>query len=157
MDQQLVQRAKKIIEKIIYINLATITKDGNPWNTPLIGAYDSGYTFYWRSAKDAVHSKNIKTNANVFITVYDTSRQDWNSREAVYIQATASELTNGEEINQALKLLDERSGTTFGKADQFLHDYPRRVYKAVPKKVWMNVDREIDGHFVDQRIEIQLF
>ena len=55
-----------------------------------------------------------------------------------------------------LPLIDKRSGKTFGKAENFLNDAPRRVYKAVIKKVWMNVDREVDGHFVDKRVEIKL-
>jgi len=33
---------------------------------------------------------------------------------------------------------------------------PRRVYKAVPEKAWMNIDATVDGHFVDRRIEVDL-
>jgi general stress protein 26 len=156
MDQELIQKAKEIIEKIIYITLATATTDGIPWNTPLISAYDEKYNFYWRSAKDAIHSKNIKANDKVFITIYDTFGQDWNFREAVYIQATVKELSSEAKINEALFLIDKRSGTTFGKADQFMNNFPRRVYKATPEKIWMNVDGEINGNFIDKRAEIKL-
>jgi general stress protein 26 len=156
MDQKFVQKAKEIIEKIKYINVATSSNTGSSWNTPLTGAFDHNYHFYWRSAKDAVHSMNIRANKKVFITIYDTSQQDWNAREAVYIQALAEELTNETEINDALLLIDKRSGKTFGKADNFLNDYPRRVYKAIPQKVWINTDGEVDGHFIDTRVEITL-
>jgi len=53
-------------------------------------------------------------------------------------------------------LLDKRSGTSFGNAANFLNTSPRRVYKAIPEKFWINVDGEIDGQFVDKRVEIKL-
>ena len=155
MDEQLIQKAKEIIEKIIYISLAT-THNNIPWNTPLVAAYDDQYNFYWRSAQEAVHSKNIKENDKVFFTLFDTHEQNWKLREAIYIQATAVEINNEEEIKQILPLLDKRSGTSFGTAVNFLNDSPRRVYKAVPEKIWINVDGEIKGQFVDKRVEIKL-
>ena len=155
MSKQLAEKAKELIEKIIYINLAT-THNNIPWNTPLVATYDAEYNFYWRSAKEAIHSINIKENGKVFITIFDTHKQNWKLREAVYIQATARELVNEEEINQILPLLDKRAGTSFGNATNFLNASPRRVYKAIPEKVWINVDEEIDGQFVDKRVEIKL-
>lgn len=156
MNGQLVQKAKEIIEKIIYINLATASNNGEPWNTPIVAAFDREYHFYWRSAKDAIHSRNISANSKVFITIYDPAQKEWNLRKAVYLQATAVELSNEDEINKALLLIDKRSGKSFGEADTFLNKYPRRVYKATAEKVWMNSDGEVDGHFVDKRIEIKL-
>ncbi|MGI8419497.1 MAG: hypothetical protein ACR2LN_02525 [Candidatus Levyibacteriota bacterium] len=52
--------------------------------------------------------------------------------------------------------MDKRSGTTMGKSDKFSGDFPRRVYKAIPQKVWMNKDGEVNGSFVDTRVEINL-
>lgn len=73
MKNNLIQQAKDIIEKIIYITLATVDKAGNPWSTPVFTAYDKQYNFYWRSAKDALHSQNMKANGKAFITIYDTT------------------------------------------------------------------------------------
>ena len=156
MDSQLTKKAKAIIEKIIYITLAPSSKDGDPWNTPLVAAYDNNYNFYWRSGKDSMHSRNINANGKAFIVIYNTEPLQWGERDAVYIKATVTELSDENEINNVLPLIDKRSGKTFGKAENFLNDAPRRVYKAVIKKVWMNVDREVDGHFVDKRVEIKL-
>lgn len=156
MDEQLIQTAKEIIEKIIYISLATTTPEGNPWNSPVYAAYDKLYNFYWRSPKDAVHSQNIKNNASIFITIYDTTIP-WGEGKGVYIQAKATELTNKNDINYALALLDKRSPKSLGNADTFLNDFPRRVYKATPQKIWINADEKIDGQFIDKRVAIQLF
>ena len=42
------------------------------------------------------------------------------------------------------------------KPNEFLKDYPRRVYKAVPEKVWINSDGEVNGNFIDIRLEVDL-
>jgi hypothetical protein len=41
------------------------------------------------------------------------------------------------------------------KPQEFLNEYPRRVYKAVPEKIWINSGGEVNGNFIDTRIEIQ--
>lgn len=155
MDQELIKKAKEIIEKIIYIILATTTPDGNPWNSPVFTAYDKNYNFYWRSTKDSVHSQNIRNNGKVFITICDTTTP-WGEGKGVYIQAAAIELIDKNEINQALALLDNRSPKSLGNADTFLEDYPRRVYKAIPEKIWINVDKKVKGHYIDERLELKL-
>lgn len=34
--------------------------------------------------------------------------------------------------------------------------YPRRVYKAIPEKVWVNDVGETNGNYVDKRFEVEL-
>ncbi len=34
------QRAKQVLENIIYATIATSTKDGQPWNSPVRCVYD---------------------------------------------------------------------------------------------------------------------
>lgn len=41
-------------------------------------------------------------------------------------------------------------------ASEFMGEYPRRIYKAVPEKFWMNVAGEINGNYVDKRVEVML-
>ena len=38
--------AKKIIEEIWYITIATASKNSIPWNSPVYFAYDEDYNFY---------------------------------------------------------------------------------------------------------------
>lgn len=155
MDNRLINDAKEIINKIHYITLATVTPDGLPWSTPVFSAFDTQYTFYWRSAKNAIHSLNIKDNGKIFISIYDTTTP-WGIGNGVYIKATAFELIDKKDIQSALAILDKRSLKTVGTAQSFMNDNQRRIYKAVPKKVWINSDEEINGIFIDKRVEIQL-
>ena len=74
----------------------------------------------------------------------------------VYIQAKAYELSDEKEIEKALSLLYGRKNETPRKPSEFLRDYPRRVYKAIPEKIWVNSESDIDGEYVDRRIEVNL-
>lgn len=151
------ERAKEIISKIIYITIATASKDGQPWNTPVYSAFDENFNFYWSSWKENQHSKNIAENNNVFIVIYDSTVPE-GTGEGVYVKAKAYPLSNEGEIRQALALLYTRKNQNpeKRKPEEFLGDNPRRVYKAIPEKFWMNGDGDINGRFVDTRVEINL-
>lgn len=158
MTNQLTQKAKKIIAKIKYITIATASKDGMPWNSPVYSAFDEEYNFFWASDQNGQHSKNIAENNNVFLVIYDSTVPE-GTGVGVYIQAKAYTLEDPQEIKHGLKYLDGRVNkkkdpTT--RIAEFQKDKPRRVYKAIPEKIWINVDSEIDGHFVDKRVEIKL-
>ncbi len=151
------EKAKNIISDIIYITIATVSKDGQPWNSPVYSAFDEQYNFYWASWKDNQHSKNIVDNPSVFLSIYDSTVPE-GTGEGVYIQASAHELSDSEEIKKALALLYTRKNQDpeKRKSEEFLGNYPRRVYKAVPEKIWMNSNGDIDGNYVDARIEVKL-
>lgn len=155
MNQDLTNKAKRIISKILYITIATCTKAGKPWNSPVYSAFDENYNFFWASDQNSQHSKNIKENNQVFIVVYDSTVPE-GTGEGVYIQARAFELIDKEEITQALNYLDGRVNKKPHTSDQFLGEMPRRVYKAVPEKFWVNDDGEINGNYIDVRHEVKL-
>jgi len=150
------QIAKRIIEKILYITIATVNKNGQPWNSPVFSAFDKNLNFFWASDQNGQHSKNIRENNKVFIVVYDSTVPE-GTGEGVYFKATAYELTDEKEILEALEVLDKRVGKIKERsASEFLGDFPRRVYKAVVEKVWVNADGEINGNYVDTRLEVNL-
>ena len=156
MKDENVEKAKRIIEKILYITIATVTPDGNPWNSPVYSAFDNDYNFYWASDKNGQHSKNIKENNDVFIVIYDSTVPE-GTGEGVYVRAKAHELTDKEDILGALSLLDKRVGKTNKRdANEFLDDYPQRIYKAIPEKFWVNGDEEVAGNYIDVREEVDL-
>ena len=70
----LAQKALNILDSNLYINLATSSLDGQPWNTPVYAVRDEDFNFYWRSWCGAEHSKNIQDNEKVFLTCYDSTR-----------------------------------------------------------------------------------
>lgn len=158
MEDSNVTKAHKIIEKILYITIATASKDGVPWNSPVYSAYDKNYNFYWASWRENQHSKNIRENNNIFIVIYDSTVPE-GTGEGVYIQAKAYMLTNPKEIEHALGYLDGRVNKKKDlktRISQFRGDKPRRVYQAVPEKVWMNDVGDVNGEYIDKRIEVDL-
>lgn len=148
-------RAKEIIDHIIYTTIATVDKHGQPWNTPVYTAFDEEYSFYWISSPEAQHSRNITGNHRVFLNIYDSTVAE-GTAEGVYMQAKASELIDPNEIEHALKLLAGRKNKPPKSADLFLNNSLRRVYKAIPIKTWINTDEVINGLHVDGRIEVSL-
>jgi len=156
MKDENVAMAKRIIEKILYITIATSSLDSKPWNSPVYSAFDENYNFYWASDKNGQHSRNIKENDNIFIVIYDSTVPE-GTGEGVYVKARGQELTYKEDILSALSLLDKRVGKTIKRdANEFLDDYPRRIYKAVPEKFWVNEDGKIKGNYIDVRVEVKL-
>lgn len=149
------EKAKSIIEKIIYITIATVSKDGKPWNSPVYSAYDKKFNFFWASWKENEHSKNVRNNADVFLVIYNSTAPE-GTGEGVYIKAKAQELNDPKEIEHALKYLYGRKNKAPRKVVEFLGDFPRRVYKAIPEKFWINTDGEISGNFIDKRVEVNL-
>ena len=148
-------KAKAILDSIKYATIATVSNDGQPWNTPVaVFHFDDDYTFYWASWKDNQHSQNIRANGKAFVVVYDSTPADGKPSAGVYIQTEAFELTDEPEVMQAAQVFkDDLYNPSDGK--EYLADKPRRIYKAVPQKIWMNEDDQINGNFVDVRKEAE--
>lgn len=148
------KRAKEILSTVLYATIATASKAGKPWNSPVAGFWDDDYNLYWFSDKESVHSRNIRENEDVFIVVYDSTMPE-GTGEGVYIEATAYEVTEPEEIEQVVGL---QKGDMRCEADQVSGDTIHRFYKAVPKNAWVNDDeKDSNGNYVkDIRVEIEL-
>lgn len=148
------QKAKKIIGEIVYITLATVSKDGVPWNTPLWSAHDKDYNFYFGSPKNTQHAKNIRANGKGFVVIYD-SRIPEGEGEGVYITATVKELTRVGEVKEAIKVM-YKSKAKDVSTDKFLGKSILRAYKVIPKKVWINDAERRDELYIDFRISVKL-
>lgn len=148
-------RAKEIIGQICYITIATVTEDGLPWNSPVFGAFDSTYNFYWGTHKDSQKALNIAANDNVFLVIYDSTVPP-GTGEGVYIKATAHDITSPDEIRRVFDLLKTRHATDFWDFGAVSLEGPIRLFKAVPQKAWMNDGGHKNGHYIDVRTEIQL-
>ena len=147
-------KALQILEGISFATLATVSPDGEPWGTPVFSAHD-GFTIYWCSHQDSVHSKNIVANGQAFITVYN-SKAGPGEGLGLYIKAKARVLNDESEIKHALDLLGKRRGRPFQFVEKFLPDTPRNVYIAEPVAIWTNdADKDEDGDFTrDFRVEV---
>jgi general stress protein 26 len=151
-------RAAEIIRQIPYVTIASVSSDGQPWNTPVYAAFDEGLNFYWFSDKDSQHSKNVRDTKNVFLVIYDSTAPE-GTGEGVYLQATVRELSEKNEILESLKTADSRAGKTKARdhAD-YCGEAVRRGYKATPTKVWTNdCDRDEAGTYIrDIRVEVDI-
>lgn len=152
---KLLEKSKEIIKEIEYINIASITPEGLPWNSPVYCSFDEELNFYWLSWKENQHSKNVRNNPNVFVTIYD-STVPANTGVGVYFQGKASELSNPLEMITALKCVYSRSKHKIRDVAMFLTTYPRRIYKFVPEKVWINGTGHIEDNPIDTRTELDL-
>ncbi len=152
---ELTTEAKKVINDILYITIATCDKNGQPWNSPVYSAFDKNYNFYWASWKENQHSKNIKENEKVFVVIYDSTVPEGKGF-GVYMQGKARQLEakDAVEIVKSLKLLYSRINKKPRKPEEFLAFLPRRIYKFAPEQVWVNSEGNVKGNFVDSRIDI---
>lgn len=91
----------------------------------------------------------------MFLVIYN-SRVEEGTGEGVYIKAKAFELEDEKEINHALKFQYGRKNKPPKPATDFAGESPRRMYKAVPEKIWLNTYQKIGGHPIDGRVEINL-
>ncbi len=154
MDKK-VKTAIEIIRKIEYMNIASITPEGMPWNTPVYFGYDNGFNFYWFSWKENQHSVNVRNNKNVFVTVYDSTAPA-STGVGVYLEGEAKELTNPKDIIIGMTVVYKRSKHKMRAITEFLKHFPRRIYRFVPKKAWINDESDIGGNPIDIREELDL-
>jgi general stress protein 26 len=154
MNEKYSKQAVGIIKSIRYATIATSSKGGQPWNSPVAHDYDDKLSIYWVSDKQNQHSLNIRENCRVFIVIYDSTAPE-GTGTGVYIEAIAKEVNDSEEL-KAIQIIDRKNVNAFSEED-FLGNATRRVYKASPQKVWINDAEEKDGVFLrDYRVELDL-
>jgi general stress protein 26 len=148
-------RAKELIEQIEYVTIASVSHDGNPWNSPVFSAYDEEFNFYWGTHKDSQKARNIRDTGKVFLVIYNSTVPS-GTGEGVYIKASAQQLVDPSEIKNAFELLKNRHEAPFWEFEAVQESGPIRLFKAVPQKFWMNDDGKKDGFYIDIRTEIKL-
>jgi hypothetical protein len=156
MSEDYQNRAREIVQKILYVTIATTSSAGEPWNTPVYSAYDKHANFYWTSSPQAYHSRNINDNGKVFLVIYDSTVPEGKG-EGVYIEATAVPLQDSAEIAAAKQNMARRVGKQLGpETDHLLEMGLQCIYRATPKTVWMNsFENDENGSYVrDVRVEI---
>jgi len=154
-EHNLNSKAKEVIQKITYLNLATVTPDGKPWNSPVYCSYDKDLNFFTMSWHKNQHCINIRNNPEIFFTIFDSTVAA-STGFGVYFKGKAYEINNPVEVLHGIKTHYSRSQAKARDVLKFLSKFPRRVYKFVPEQVWVNGDSKIEGEPVDIRTEIDL-
>lgn len=152
----LIDKAKAVIDMIIYQNLATVDEEGAPWIAPVYSAFDDEYNFYWKSSLTCQHSKNIRFKPHTFTSIYDSTVEE-GTGFGVYMRGNSYQLENKdiEEINHGIALMERRvHSSDLPPASDCLSPFPRRVYQFVPQQIWVNAVVTVDGKKIDERIEI---
>ncbi|HEU5187951.1 MAG TPA: pyridoxamine 5'-phosphate oxidase family protein [Candidatus Saccharimonadales bacterium] len=149
------EKAKAILDSVRFITVATVSAQGEPWNTPVTAfRFKGSDALYWASWRETQHSQNIRANGRAFIVAFDSTPANGKVGHAVYIEATATELTDESEVLQAA-LVFEGDKYKMSDGSQYLGEHPLRMYKAVPNKIWINGDMHVGGFFVDVRVEAE--
>jgi len=148
-------KAREIIAHVPYMTVASVSAEGGPWNTPVFFGFDDAYNLYWASWVGSRHSRNIAANPRVLIVIYDTAAPEGTGL-GVYIEATAQALTETADIERACRCAYRRAGKEPPGPEAFMGERARRMYRAVPERVWVNTTRSVDGEWVDDRIEVKL-
>ena len=105
-ESDLVARAIELLNGPPYLNVATATSDGQPWNTPVWAARDKDLSIYWSSWVKAIQSTNIVENPRVFLTLFDSTRKrGTNNLRCLYLQCTAAVVADPIEAKEAGALL----------------------------------------------------
>ena len=98
--------AAAILDEIVYMTLGTSDEQGQPWVSPVYFASYAHKEFYWISAPEAKHSRNIAVRPQVSIVVFD-SRIAVGKGQAVYISAIAEEVQDTD-LSQGLSIYNGR-------------------------------------------------
>ena len=141
------------------MTISTASKSGKPWISPVFFVYDNKYNLYWVSNKNALHSKLLRNNPQAAIVIFDSSATEGQG-DGVYFETRVKELNNQKEINEAIKLFNERvtqDEFRIKKVEEVTKQRVWRIYKATPFRISKLTEGEfIKGQYVDKRVEIKL-
>ena len=89
---------RSVIDANRFMTLATADEQGTPWASPVWFARRDERRFPWVSRPTTRHSRNIAARPDLAIVIYD-SQTTPDERQAVYIEATATELQGDDGIS----------------------------------------------------------
>ena len=98
----LTAHARAVLDTNRYLTLGTVDPDGRPRTSPVYFASEGERAFYWMSATDAQHSRNLAERSQVSIVVFDSTVAPYHGR-AVYAVGGARELS-GNDLDRGLEI-----------------------------------------------------
>jgi nitroimidazol reductase NimA-like FMN-containing flavoprotein (pyridoxamine 5'-phosphate oxidase superfamily) len=147
-DEELKEIARRVIDSNQFMTIGTADDKGVPWVSPVWYAPVEYREFFWVSDPEAKHSSNIAARPRVAIVIFDS--HETGGWKAVYVSATASEVT-GAELERGIELYNRRSvdqGFREWSADDVRAPAKHRLFRATASE-----------HFVlsphDERIPVR--
>jgi nitroimidazol reductase NimA-like FMN-containing flavoprotein (pyridoxamine 5'-phosphate oxidase superfamily) len=138
----LVAHAETLINSNSYLTLGTSDLKGHPWTSPVYFAAASVQEYYWESATEARHSRNLVERPQLSIVIFDSTVAPYHGR-AVYGIGTAKELS-GSDLDRALEIYPRRGdrGATPVLPEEVSEAAPYRLYRAIASDLWVLCPRE---------------
>lgn len=138
----LAAHARDLLEANCYLTLGTVDPDGRPWTSPVYFASAGEREFYWVSATDARHSRNLAGRPQVSIVVFDSGAAPFHGR-AVYAVGEARELS-GDDLDRGLEVYPGSSsrGATPVTREEVTGSSLYRLYRATASDLWVLCPRE---------------
>jgi nitroimidazol reductase NimA-like FMN-containing flavoprotein (pyridoxamine 5'-phosphate oxidase superfamily) len=149
-EQDLASLGREIIDRSLYMVIATADQSGQPWASPVYFAPSEYRELFWVSAPEATHSVNLRDRREVGIVIFDSSAPIGTGR-GVYISGVAQELP-AHECAEGIAVFSQRS-VAHGGEEWTVEDVREparlRLYRATAEAVYV-----LDEH--DQRVEVRL-
>jgi uncharacterized protein YhbP (UPF0306 family) len=136
---------------------------GNPWIANLFFVCDEQYNFYWYSRRSSRHSKIIRENELIAISIFD-SRAIGEDVDGIYVQSKAYEIGDISEVKKATKLYAIKAFTEEQSKIDFINSYidfvgksPLRMYRATPLNIYKLADSGIyNKKYLDFKVRLKL-
>lgn len=138
----LAAHARAIIDANLYLILGTADPGGRPWTSPVCFAPGGNREFYWLSATDARHSRNLAERPQVSFVIFDSTVAPYHGR-AVYAAGEAHELS-GSDLDRALAAFPrpDRRDLPPVTLQDVTAPAPYRLYQATASDMWVLCPRE---------------
>ena len=131
--------ARQILGAGSYVGLATADADGTPWASPVWFAMKDYQELYWVSHPGARHSQNIAVRPQIAMTVFDSTVAP-GSGQAVYMSATAEQLTDPDAIERGIAVFSResaRGGAGDWGLERVTGEARLRLYRAAVQECWI--------------------
>jgi uncharacterized protein YhbP (UPF0306 family) len=130
-ERDLAAIARTIIDANQYMTLATADAQGRPWAAPVFYATADYTEFYWISAPETTHSRNLAQRPEISSVIFDSTAPE-GTAQAVYLSATA-EMVPDDDLDRALAIYPgpaERGLESHYIREQLQAPAPYRLYRA---------------------------
>lgn len=139
--------ARAVLDGNSYVVLATADASGVPWASPVWFAHEDPRELFWVSFPGARHSRNLAERAALSMVVFDSTRRP-GSAQAVYMSATAGQVTDPAEIERGIGVFSRasvREGIGEWGPERVTGDARLRLYRAqVTEHSILDPDASID-------------
>ena len=121
--------ARRVLDAITYMTLATADAAGVPWACPVWYAPRGYSELFWISYPDARHSRNLAERPQLSIVIFDSTVAPGHG-QAIYMTAEAAQTTDGLEVFSARSVAQ-------GLGEWKDLSGALRLYRAVVAEHWM--------------------